>query len=425
MFDRLRTKGRVTTEAGVAGRRRRGRVMLAAAIVAGTALATATGDGAAFASSMWSPPTLVDSGGGLTSVTCPTVKFCIAVDGTGNAVVHKRNNTWETPDPVDLGHGGLSSVTCVTTLFCMTVDGVGNETRYAYGTWFHAVPIDSGVALNAVSCGKSSFCVAVDDSGNALVYDGTAWTAPTLIDSGNSLVGVSCLKVGFCAAIDGSANALTYDGTSWSSPASVDPGNTVKSVSCETATLCVAVDNNGNAFTYDGTSWSSPTNVDGSHALNSVSCAPSGLCVAVDDSGNALTYDGTSWSSPSSIDSTNALESVSCPTVNFCAAVDAVGNALTFPPPVAITTTSLPGGTHLHFYSTTMAATGGNPPYKWRAAKLPRGLRIDRTTGVISGTPRRSGHFTVLITLLDQKIRITGRAPTQNRVAVSLMLTIS
>ena len=421
MFDRLRTRGRVARDAG---RRRGGRVMVAAAIVAGTALATATGDGAAFASGMWSAPTLVDSGGGLTSVSCPTVKFCIAVDGTGNAVTHRRNNTWDTPNPIDLGDGGLASVSCASTLFCMAVDGVGSEKRYAYGTWFHAVPIDPGVALGAVSCVKNTFCVAVDDSGNALVYDGTVWTSPTLIDAGNSLVGVACPTVGFCAAIDGSANALTFDGTSWSSPVSVDPGNTMESVSCATPTLCAAVDDNGNAVTYDGTSWSSPTNIDGAHALDSVSCAPSGVCVAVDNSGNALIYDGISWSGPSSIDSTNILESVSCPTANFCAAVDAVGNALTFPPPVAITTTSLPAGTHRIFYSATLAASGGNPPYKW-LAKLPRGLRMGRTTGVISGTPRRSGHFTVTVTLLDQKIRITGRPATQNRAVVSLILNIS
>jgi len=44
---------------------------------------------------------------------------------------------------------------------------------------------------------------------------------------------------------------------------------------------------------------------------------------------------------------------------------------------------------------------------------------------VISGTPRRSGHFVVTVTLLDQKIRITGRPATQDRAVASLMLTIS
>ena len=70
---------------------------------------------AAVASGTWSPPTSVDSGASPTSVSCPTVKFCIAVDDTGNAVIHKRNNTWETPDLVDAAGGGLASVSCAST----------------------------------------------------------------------------------------------------------------------------------------------------------------------------------------------------------------------------------------------------------------------------------------------------------------------
>ncbi len=61
--------------------RRGPRVALAAAIATGTiVVATGTGN-AASASGAWSTPTVLDSGGVLTSVSCPTVKFCIAVDG--------------------------------------------------------------------------------------------------------------------------------------------------------------------------------------------------------------------------------------------------------------------------------------------------------------------------------------------------------
>src|SRR5580692_11197806 len=128
------------------------RVALAAAIATGTIM-VATGIGnAASASGAWSTPTIVDSGGVLTSVSCPTVKFCIAVDGSGNAIVHKRNNTWAAPSPIDTGHGGLSSVSCATTQFCMAVDGAGNEKRYVGGKWSTVVDIDASVALAAVSC---------------------------------------------------------------------------------------------------------------------------------------------------------------------------------------------------------------------------------------------------------------------------------
>ena len=77
-----------------------------------TVLVTVSMATAASASGGWSSPTLVDSGGGgLSSVSCPTVKFCVAVDGAGRAVIHKRNNKWEAPSHVDPG-GALTSVSC-------------------------------------------------------------------------------------------------------------------------------------------------------------------------------------------------------------------------------------------------------------------------------------------------------------------------
>ena len=210
----------------------------------------------------------------------------------------------------------------------------------------------------------------------------------------------------------------------WSIPTTIDSGQVLKAVSCAAGNSCVAVDNNGNALTDNGGSWSSASSIDPGNTLHSVSCATTALCVAVDSHGNALTDSGGTWSSPTSIDSSNTLESVSCPTVNFCAAVDAVGNALTFPPQVSITTTSLPPATFGHRYTATLEASGGNPPYIW-SARLPRGLHLNKTTGVISGVARHPGPFVVKVTLRDQKIRISGRPATQNRVAARFVLTTS
>jgi len=54
-----------------------------------------------------------------------------------------------------------------------------------------------------------------------------------------------------------------------------------------------------------------------------------------------------------------------------------------------ITTNSLPEGTEGVAYSHTLEVNGGSPPYIWSVTggKLPIGLQLNPTSGVISGTP--------------------------------------
>ncbi|MGH3132923.1 MAG: putative Ig domain-containing protein, partial [Gaiellaceae bacterium] len=72
-------------------------------------------------------------------------------------------------------------------------------------------------------------------------------------------------------------------------------------------------------------------------------------------------------------------------------------------PPLAITTPSdLPDGTQRDFYSVTLAATGGDPPYTWShvSGNLPRGLTLS-PSGVISGTPTKRGNSTFTLRVTD------------------------
>ena len=73
---------------------------------------------------------------------------------------------------------------------------------------------------------------------------------------------------------------------------------------------------------------------------------------------------------------------------------------------VTITTTSLPPGTVGVPYSVQLEAVGGTPPYTWNKyppkgmGTLPRGLILSKS-GLISGTTKRDGTYTITVKCLD------------------------
>jgi hypothetical protein len=70
---------------------------------------------------------------------------------------------------------------------------------------------------------------------------------------------------------------------------------------------------------------------------------------------------------------------------------------------IAVTTTSLPTATVGTSYSQQLRASGGVPPYKWKAtaATLPPGLTVSKT-GLLSGTPTTPGNYTITVTVTDK-----------------------
>lgn len=93
-------------------------------------------------------------------------------------------------------------------------------------------------------------------------------------------------------------------------------------------------------------------------------------------------------------------------TVTDATSVTSAAQALSLtvnpPPPLAITTSSLPNGTAGTAYSATLDATGGVQPYSWSISSgtLPAWAKLDSSTGVISGMPNAAGttNFTVKVT---------------------------
>ncbi len=74
---------------------------------------------------------------------------------------------------------------------------------------------------------------------------------------------------------------------------------------------------------------------------------------------------------------------------------------------------TLPVATFAQPYTVTLTASGGVAPYPWGHGRLPKGLRFNAKTGLISGTPKAVGTFTVLLKLADSskpRTKITALA---------------
>ncbi len=92
-------------------------------------------------------------------------------------------------------------------------------------------------------------------------------------------------------------------------------------------------------------------------------------------------------------------------------------------PPV-ITSTSLPNGVVGAPYSATLTGSGGAAPYTWSivSGQLPPGLTLDPNSGVISGSPKLAGAFTVRVDLTDAN---STKAEANLAITISAALSIT
>ena len=138
---------------------------------------------------------------GLTSVSCSSPSFCVAVGVNGTAFVF-RGSTWSTPKSIDAksageidgyGTSGLNTVSCPTATFCMAGDVLGRVSAFNGTRWTPTAACRvaflskadrrSGTAgISSVSCSGPDFCAAVTVQGRALTYDGTTWSGPTALE---------------------------------------------------------------------------------------------------------------------------------------------------------------------------------------------------------------------------------------------------
>lgn len=310
------------------------------------AIATCLLAAPAHAAVSWSRPTEIIGNQEALSVqnalSCASTSFCVFVassdQGMNGAVITYNGHRWSRASRVDPAGNGLSSVSCPSVSFCVAVDGGVNALTYDGHSWSAPVNIDTaGInpGLVSVSCTSSSFCMAVDDQGNAIAYDGHAWSTPTAVGPPSThFWQVSCGSPSLCVATEyESGRVFMYRSGRWTS---ATIGASVYGVSCASSSFCVAIDNanQSRVITYHGGGWGKPRPIDprygGLQGLNAISCTSASFCVATASAdAPAFVYNGSSWKRerPNVI---APITSISCRSASFCAAVDDQGFAYTY-----------------------------------------------------------------------------------------------
>ena len=290
------------------------------------------------------------SGDDITSVSCVTTTYCLAL-GTYAVILggFQRilaevwdGSSWRiVPSPSLDPHGDLwlNVVTCTAVNYCTAAGGTSSNSRnYALGQFFGAVlngsqwnisqpsvnpgsvpllPVDWKLACPTSSCVVFIGATPVVwKPGGTIEIQSSPFTAPR---TGHFARGISCTSGAFCMLVGdmtdptGHTEATTNtlygnpsvgqgDGAGWNSYSGVGfPGSmswTLSGVSCIDSADCVAVghtDQSGKqvvlAEQWNGTKWQSiSSGIAGvSGLLSSVSCTTLAFCATVGDEGNSAT----------------------------------------------------------------------------------------------------------------------------------------
>ena len=249
--------------------------------------------------------------GSLFGVSCVAANFCAAVGvGAAGADAEMWNGTSWQLQAIPGPSVQPMSVSCVSTKFCMKVDGFGQADIWNGSSWSAGPAVTGFSPVTGVSCVSASFCEAVGSgpSGeNAAVWNGTSWTGqPTPGPVSSFLSAVSCATVDSCEAVGSSANskfqeatfAEAWNGTAWAIQSIPNPsasqGSFLRGVWCTSPSSCTAVGDyqyfggsfsNTLAEVWDGTTWSLRSTPNHSYAgqniLSGVSCGAGNVCTAV------------------------------------------------------------------------------------------------------------------------------------------------
>lgn len=355
------------------------------ALLVGAAVTSAAGPmtaGAAVASrGAWSwQPARIDGLKGLTAVSCPSTRFCAAVDTDGDVLTTTKpsggRHAW---NRVRVDHSSLTAISCPTRSLCVAVDHNGHavtSTDPSAGSSKWSSTAITLAPLSGVTCVSDRRCIAVDLAGNLIVSpapagEAAAWrlvhvdydTSPGCLEDAYSqpncqpgFSGVACPSATECVFVDNERFSFTI----LDKPGSTTPivrsnqyagpfTGEYDALACISGALCIgscpaetgtggclgASYGDGSVIAWDPRTWqpSTPTPpfITVTHTqIRSIWCHRS-TCFAADTQGNIytssdITTHGSHWSKTYASDT--PVTNGTCPSTSECVATDGGGQII-------------------------------------------------------------------------------------------------
>jgi len=289
-------------------------------------------------------PVTVDSGGSLSSVACPSIAQCTAVDSAGDEVTFDpQSPAGAKPQLVDT-NGGLQAVACPGVDQCTAVDPAGQAVTFDPGSPTGAMPglVDGDGSLESVSCPSLMQCTATDNSGGDVTFDPQAPGHPTRYPLGTSIddwTSVACPSLSQCVAVDVSDSVTTFPPGGAGTTTTFTSGiGSIEVVACPSSGDCTAASVGGEIVNFDlaapGNPTPAPVDSDAGGALDGIACPSAQQCTTIDGYGYEATFTPATPGTvtPVEVDSSAEPYAIACPSTAQCTIVDGDGQEVTFNP---------------------------------------------------------------------------------------------
>jgi photosystem II stability/assembly factor-like uncharacterized protein len=363
--------------------------------------------------STWSVQTLRSRRSYPAAIACTSTTTCHAA-GTNSAgfgvilVTSNAGKKW-TVQPIPAGLYGMSAIACTWTTTCYAVgenvslEGVVLTTTDGGSTWTVQTLPSESMGTAGISCPSTTSCYVVgddtSDAGDILFTSdaGSTWTTQTMPAGVAGLFGISCPSATTCYSAGmkpSGGGAFILEGPFSIATTSLPGGTTDVPY-----TAGLAASGGIPPYTWSITAGSLPAGLSLNGSTGVISGDPT---TAGTQTATVEVTDAEGWTASAQLSIT---------------IVD-----------MTITTNSLPSAMVGKSYATTLTAVGGEPPYTWNLIKgsgtLPAGLRLQRSTGVISGVPnKKSESSTFTVEVRDAKS--TTRPHTRDSATAALSIAVS